>query len=377
MLYFDNAATSWPKPESVYQTHDRILREGGNAGRGAHRASLEAGRILFHTRELLARLFGLPYCERLIFTQNITESLNIGLQGLLQPGDHVLITSLEHNAVIRPLEFLKEKNIAYTIIPCDHQGILDISTINAYFQPNTRLFCCTHASNVLGTILPLAEIGRIVKQHQCLFMVDSAQSAGVLPLNVKELQIDFLAFTGHKSLMGPQGVGGFYVVPEIELRPLIYGGTGTNSLDLGQPKIWPEGMESGTRNVPGIAALGAGVEFILQEGIARIRSHEVELMRMLLDGLSKLPSIQILGPPDPMQRVGLVSCVFQDRTPEKVCFALDREYGIAARAGLHCAPLAHQTAGTKAQGALRFSLNYFQTQTDIQSLLAALAKVLQ
>jgi len=376
LLYFDNAGTSWPKPEVVYQTQDRVSRQGGNPGRGVNQASLQASRLLFQTREALGQLFGITHLERIIFTQNITESINVGLQGLLYPGDHILISSVEHNAVVRPLEYLKEKGISYSVIPCNPRGELDPATLGFYFRPNTRLLCCTHASNVLGSILPLNELGLIAKQHNCIFMVDTAQTAGVLPLDVEEQQIDFLAFTGHKSLMGPQGVGGFYLKQGINLRPLIYGGTGVHSLDLRQPAIWPEGMESGTRNVPAISALGTGVEYILQQGLEKIRQHEIALMSVLLEGLKNLPGVRILGPEDPASRVGLVSCIFEEYTPEEISFELDQSYNIITRAGLHCAPLAHRTAGTIERGALRFSLSYFQTESDIHALLSALKTIL-
>jgi len=376
LLYFDNAATSWPKPEVVYETHNRVFRQGGNAGRGVNQSSLRAGRLLFETREALCRLFGIPDSERVVFTQNVTEALNVGLQGLLQSGDHVLTSSVEHNAVVRPLEYLRERGVSYTVVPCSREGILDPADVESYIQPNTKLLCFTHASNVLGSILPIIELGQVAKRHQCLFMVDAAQSGGVLPIQVEEQQIDFLAFTGHKGLMGPQGVGGFYAKPGIELHSLIYGGTGIHSQELKQPGIWPEGMESGTRNIPGIAALGAGIEFILDEGLEKIRQHEVNLMTMLLAGLRKLPEVRILGPQNPNRRVGLVSCMFDRHSPEAVSLELDRRYDIVTRAGLHCAPLAHKTAGTLKTGALRFSLSYFQTEEDIQSLLAALASVI-
>jgi len=376
LLYFDNAATSWPKPEVVYETHDRALRQGGNAGRGVNQSSLRAGRLLFETREAICRLFGIPYSERVVFTQNVTEALNVGLQGLLQPGDHVLISSVEHNAVIRPLEYLQERGVSYTVVPCSPEGTLDAADVESYIQPNTKLLCFTHASNVLGSILPISELGQVAKRHQCWFMVDAAQTGGVLPIHVEEQQIDFLAFTGHKGLMGPQGVGGFYAKPGIELRSLIYGGTGVHSLELKQPGIWPEGMESGTRNIPGIAALEAGIEFILDEGLEKIRNHEVKLMTTLLAGLRRLPEVQILGPQDPGRRVGLVSCIFAHHSPEAVSLELDRRYDIVSREGLHCAPLAHKTAGTLETGALRFSLSYFHTEADIQALLDALASVI-
>lgn len=375
MHYFDNAATSWPKPEVVYATHDRILRQAGNAGRGVNRASLQAGRGLLFTRKSLSALFGITDSERIVFTQNVTEALNVGLQGLLKPGDHVLISSLEHNAVVRPLEYLKAKGVSYTAVPCSHDGLLTIDDVEACIQQNTRLFCFTHASNVLGRILPIAELGQVAKKHNCLFMVDAAQSAGVIPIHVDTMQIDFLAFTGHKSLMGPQGVGGFYTRPGLKINPLIFGGTGLHSLTLEQPDTWPEGMESGTRNTPGIAALGSSVDFILNEGLDKIRKHELDLMSLLLEGLRAIPEIRILGPDDPKLRVGLVSCIFNHFTPDEVALELDHRFDIVTRSGLHCAPLAHRTAGTIDQGALRISLNYFQNDDDIRGLLDALKAI--
>lgn len=375
MLYFDNAATSWPKPEIVYETHDRVFRQGGNALRGVNQSSLAAGRLLYHTRLVLSRLFRISESNRIIFTQNVTESINVGLKGLLDPGDHVLISSIEHNAVVRPLEFLRDSGISYSVVNCSHEGQMDAAAVEPHFQQNTKLLCFSHASNVLGSILPIKDIGRIAREHGCLFMVDAAQTAGVIPIDVEDMHIDFLAFTGHKGLMGPQGVGGFYAKPGINPRPFIYGGTGVHSMKMRQPEIWPEAMESGTRNVPGIAALGAGVEFILNEGIEQIRSHEILLMNTLLEGLESIPGVSIIGPLDPSKRAGLVSCIFNNHTPEVVSFKLDQNYGIMTRAGLHCAPLAHETAGTLESGALRLSLNYFQTESEVRTLLSALEEI--
>ena len=376
MLYFDNAATTWPKPEEVYRAHDQALRQGGNAGRGVNQASLAAGRILFRTRDSLARLFNVKERERIIFTQNVTESLNLALQGLLNPGDHVLVSSLEHNAVIRPLEYLKSRGINYSVVPCSPEGELDLRLCKQFIKPETKLLCFTHASNVLGAILPVHELGRLAREHQLLFMVDAAQSAGIIPLDVEEMNIDLLAFTGHKGLLGPPGTGGLFVREGIVLRPLIYGGTGTHSASLSQPELWPEGLESGTRNVPGLAGLNAGVEYLLARGIASLRRHELELMNLLLAGLASIPGIKILGPREPEKRVGLVSCVFSHHSADKISFLLDRNYDIITRAGLHCAPLAHKTAGTEKQGALRISLGIYHTEEDIKALLAALQEIL-
>lgn len=377
MIYVDNAATSWPKPELVYQTHDNVLRNTGNAGRGVNQASLAAGRQLLHTRDSLARLFNIDKSERIIFTQNITEALNTGLQGLLESGDHVLISSLEHNSVVRPLEYLKSHGVEYSVVPCAPDGILDINVLKTYLQPATKMLCFTHASNVLGTILPLKEIGNFAREHKLLFVVDSAQTAGVIPIDVQEMNIDFLAFTGHKSLLGPPGTGGYYLREGLSLRPLIYGGTGLHSAKLEQPQVWPEGMESGTRNTPGIAALGAGVEYILQEGIMKIRRHELNLTNLLIRQLEEFEGVKILGPKNPEQRTGLVSCTFPGISPDSICACLDRNYGIITRSGLHCAPLAHQTAGTEREGALRISLGVFNSEEDIKSLCRALHEIVK
>lgn len=376
LLYFDNAATSWPKPEVVYQVHNEVLRRAGNAGRGVNQASLSASRELYQTREALASLFNIPESERVIFTKNVTEALNVGLQGLLQPGDHVLISSLEHNAVVRPLEYLKTKGVEYTIVPCSQEGFLNISELERYRRPQTRLVCWTHASNVLGSIQPLVEIGKYTRQYGLIFLVDSAQTAGVIPIDVEEMNIDFLAFTGHKALLGPQGTGGYFARSSLNLRPLILGGTGLHSANLAQPTAWPEGMESGTQNIPGLAALRAGIELILAQGIESIRQKEVRLLEVLITGLLELPGLEILGPLESTKRVGLVSVNFQDHSTDEVASRLDNEYGIVTRSGLHCCPLAHQTAGTEQKGALRISLGPFHIDEDVRLLLKALKEIL-
>lgn len=376
LLYLDNAATSWPKPEVVYQVHNEVLRRAGNAGRGVNQASLTASRELFETREVLARLFNIPDSERIIFTKNVTEALNVGLQGLLQSGDHVLISALEHNAVVRPLEHLKSRGVGYSIVPCTREGFFEVAQLEKYRLPETKMLCCTHASNVLGSIQPLPELGKYCREHDLVFLVDSAQTAGILPIDVETMNIDFLAFTGHKGLHGPQGTGGYFARSSLTLRPLLYGGTGLHSASLTQPQEWPEGMESGTQNIPGIAALRAGIEYILEQGLESIRTKELHLMELLLIGLRCLPGIEILGPEEPAKRVGLASLHFPQLSADKVASRLDREYGIITRSGLHCSPLAHQTAGTEQCGALRISLGPFHTAEDVQVLLNALATIL-
>jgi len=376
LLYLDNAATSWPKPEVVYQVHDEVLRRAGNAGRGVNQASLSASRELFRTREVLTHLFNIPESERIIFTKNVTEALNVGLQGLLQTGDHVLISSLEHNAVVRPLEYMKTGGVSYTIVPCTREGFLEVAQLEKYRLPETKMLCCTHASNVLGTIQPLAELGKYCREHNLLFLVDSAQTAGIIPIDVEKINIDFLAFTGHKGLLGPQGTGGYFARSTLNLRPLIYGGTGLHSASLAQPQEWPEGMESGTQNIPGIAALRAGIEYILEQGLISIRAKELHLMELLFTGLRYISGIEILGSKEPAKRVGLVSLHFPQHSADKVASRLDLEYGIITRSGLHCSPLAHRTAGTEQCGALRISLGPLNTAEDVQVILNALATIL-
>ena len=376
LLYLDNAATSWPKPEMVYQVHNEVLRRAGNAGRGVNQASLTASRELFQTREVLARLFNIPESERIIFTKNVTEALNVGLQGLLQPGNHVLISAIEHNAVVRPLEHLKTRGVWYSIVPCTKEGFFEVAQLEKYRLPETKMLCCTHASNVLGSIQSLAELGKYCREHNLIFLVDSAQTAGIIPIDAETMNIDFLAFTGHKGLLGPQGTGGYFSRSNLELRPLLYGGTGLHSASLDQPQEWPEGMESGTQNIPGLAALRAGIEYILEQGQESIRTKELHLMEILLTGLRCLPGIEILGPKEPAKRVGLASLHFPHHSADKIASRLDREYGIITRSGLHCSPLAHQAAGTEQCGALRISLGPFNTAEDVQVLLNALSTIL-
>lgn len=361
----------------MYEIHDRVLRQVGNANRGVNQVSLSASRELLKTRQSLAQLFNIKKSERVIFTQNVTEAINVGLQGLLQPGDHVILSSLEHNAVIRPIEYLKTIGIKYTIAPCNQQGHFDLAVLNTCLHPETKLLCFTHASNVLGSIMPLAELGSYARKHNLIFMVDAAQSAGILPLDVENMNIDFLAFTGHKSLLGPQGTGGYYASERLRIKPLIYGGTGIHSALLTQPESFPEGMESGTRNIAGLAALRAGIEYLQKQDIAKIRAAEIELMTYLLEGLRNIPGMEILGPLNPAERVGLVTFNIAGYSADELCLLLDRNYNIITRSGLHCAPLAHQTAGTLERGALRVSLGVFNTKEDLDNLLGALRDIVK
>ena len=272
MIYLDNAATSWPKPESVYQAVDEALRNSGNAGRGVNASSLRASRILYTGRNVIADFFNIKRPEQIVFTQNVTEALNLALKGFLVPGDHVLTSSLEHNAVIRTLESLQAHSITYTKVRCDEEGNIDLQILEESICSKTKLICLNHASNVLGTIQPAREVGMLAKKHKLYFLLDTAQTAGILPIDVEEMKIDFLAFTGHKALLGPQGSGGLYIREGLEVSPLIHGGTGNHSALLTQPRDLPEGLESGTRNISAIAGLTAGVQYC-RDNIKIGRAH--------------------------------------------------------------------------------------------------------
>jgi len=372
-IYLDNAATTFPKPESVYTAIDHFNRYmGGNPGRGSHQATLSAGSVVMEGREALASLFNVDDSLRISFTANITEAINLALKGILLPGDHVITSSMEHNSVARPLHVLSGWGVEWTRVACSADGSLDPEDIRKAIQPNTRLICLLHASNVIGTIMPIKEVGAIARENGIIFMVDSAQTAGILPLDVVEQNIDILTFTGHKALFGPQGTGGLYVRPGLIIKPLKEGGTGSLSENLVHPDFMPDRFESGTLNTPGIAGLGAGVRFIQETGIDNIRQHEIKLGQILLEGLRDLPGVSVYGPADPHHRVAVVAFNIQDRDCGDVSMNLDHRFGIIARSGLHCAPLAHQTIGSFELGACRLSPGYFNTLEDVELALRAI-----
>ncbi|WP_338835269.1 aminotransferase class V-fold PLP-dependent enzyme [Neomoorella thermoacetica] len=378
MIYLNNAATSWPKPETVYQAHDAYLRHlSGSVNRGAGGASLDAGRAVLETRELLADFFNIREPEQVIFTANATEALNLALQGLLEPGDHVVISSLEHNAVARPLHTLQDKGVEYTIVSCDARGRLNPLDVERAIGPRTRLICLTHASNVTGTILPVNEVGEIAQRHHLQYLVDTAQTAGEIPVDVEAAGITLLAFTGHKGLLGPPGTGGLYIRYPDTVRPLIYGGTGSRSELLTQPEVLPDKYESGTVNAPAIAALGAGVRFIRETGLDNIRRHTMELTARLLEGLRRLPGVTLYGPQDSGERVPVVSLNIRGLSPGEASAWLADHYDIVTRPGLHCAPLAHQTIGTLKTGTLRLSPGFFNTAAEIDAALAAIKELME
>ena len=375
--YLDNAATSWPKPEAVYQAVDHFMRQvGGTPGRGGHWREEEALRIADETRAAMAELFHAPNPQDVVFTMNATQAINVALKGLLQPGDHVVTSSIEHNAVWRPLKALERRGVQVTAVPCAPDGTLNPDEVAAALRPNTRLVAMLHASNVLGTILPIAEVGQIAHRHGLPFLVDAAQTAGAYPIDMEAMHIDLLVFAGHKGLYGPHGTGGLVVRPGIELETWIEGGSGILSRPEVMPAELPARLEAGTQNAAGIAGLGAGARFVLEQGVEQIRAHEMEMSDLLLQALQATPGLTVLGPRDPAQRTAVVSITIENYFPDQLAAVLDKVFDVATRAGLHCAPQAHRVAGTLEYGALRFSPGYFTTPDEIQYAVDALQQAL-
>ncbi|WP_129599775.1 aminotransferase class V-fold PLP-dependent enzyme [Anaerophilus nitritogenes] len=376
MIYLDNAATTYPKPENVYLKMDECMRKyGANPGRSGHTLALQAGRIIYRTRELLCELFHIDNPMQIIFTCNATDSLNLALKGILKSGDHVITTSMEHNSMIRPIMTLKKFGVDHTIVQCDQDGKIHPKDIKKAIQKNTKLIAMTHGSNVTGTIMPIYEVGEIAKEANILFLVDAAQTAGVYPIDVQKMNIDLLAAPGHKGLLGPQGTGILYIKEDIELMQMKEGGTGSKSELLTQPDILPDRYESGTPNTSGIAGLGAGIEFILKEGIDKIREHEEYLTRYMLMGLKQIEKVKIYGPKNEKKQAAVVSINIGQEDSSEVSYLLDKVFSIGVRSGLHCAPLAHKTIGTFEQGTVRFSIGYFNTEEDIKKAIGAIKRI--
>lgn len=375
MIYLDNAATTWPKPEQTIKAMEDCIRlYGANPGRGGHKMSLSAGRIIFQTREEVAKLFGIKDPARLVFTGNATESLNLALKGLLKPGDHIVISSMEHNAVTRPLHVLKSRGVEVEEVKGSVTGTIDPDDVKKAIKPDTVAVAVLHASNVTGTIMPVKEIGMITREREICLIVDASQTAGFLDIDVNSLNIDLLAFTGHKGLYGPQGTGGLYIREGINLTPLMEGGTGSKSEYPEQPEDMPDRYESGTLNTPGLAGLGAGIKFLNLRGLDKIRRHEYNLLARFLDGVKQIPNIEIYGPADPAMQVPVVSINVKGQDSSEIAFILDRAFDIACRSGLHCAPAAHRTIGTIDRGTVRFSFSIFNTEDDVDKTLDALEK---
>ncbi|MCW3490727.1 aminotransferase class V-fold PLP-dependent enzyme [Dethiobacter alkaliphilus] len=380
-IYADHGATTYPRPPQVIDEMIHYMRDiGCSPGRGGYAKALDAARMVYETRHLLACLFNVPTPEQVIFTPNVTYSLNMAIKGLLKEGDHVLISSMEHNAVVRPLTSLaSEKNITVKQLPCAADGSLDPRQVKKALRPQTRLVILTHASNVAGTILPVYEIGEILQQTNTFFCVDAAQTAGSEVVDFTALHCDYLAFTGHKGLLGPPGIGGLCLSERAVsvTAPLVEGGTGSRSEEETQPDFLPDKFESGTQNVPGIAGLAAGIRLINEVGRENIRKEKYRLTAQFLAGLAEIPEITVHGINDPDKMVATISINIDGIDNGDLSFMLEQGYGIMTRSGLHCAPLAHKTLGTFPQGTLRFSFGYGNTPEQINSILQALQEIVK
>lgn len=379
VIYLDHAATSWPKPASVTEAVMSVmLNDAANPGRGSHAMAVRASRVLFDARKQLAKLFNIKNPNDIAFASNTTMALNMAIKGFLKPGDHVIATSVEHNSVRRPLYYLEQKiGIEVTYIEGDVTGNINVDDLNKHIRPNTSLVVVNHSSNLLGTIMPLADIAEIVRKHDIKLLVDAAQSAGILPIDVRAMGIHMLAFPGHKGLLGPQGTGGLYIDPNLELEPLLHGGTGSQSEALEQPYVRPDRYEAGTQNTPGLAGLSKGVQHVLLEGVQNIHLKEWTLAQRLLHGLESIEGVKLLGPAIGEQRTGIVAFNLQSVDPSELSFILDQHYGIAIRAGFHCTPLAHACAGTSDTGAIRASVGIYTTEADVDALTDAIKEISQ
>jgi cysteine desulfurase family protein len=339
---------------------------------------VKASRVLFETRKSVAKLFHIANPNDIAFSANTTSALNLAIKGYLKPGDHVVATSVEHNSVRRPLEYLRKTiGVRVTYIESDAAGRVSPKQVEEAITAETSLVIVNHSSNLLGSILPVAEIGAITRRKGIRLLVDAAQSAGVLPIDVNVMGIDMLAFPGHKGLLGPQGTGGLYIHPELTLTPLLHGGTGSQSEAVDQPDVRPDRYESGTANTPGLAGLKAGVELILQESVETIHTKERELTRRLMEGLTQINGIKLLGPPLGEPRTGIVSFLVGSADPSETAFILDQHYGIAVRSGFHCTPLAHQSAGTEATGAVRASIGFSTKESEIDAMIEAVTELVR
>jgi cysteine desulfurase family protein len=375
MIYFDNAATTMKKPSEVIEAVINAMNSMGNAGRGVSEASLSASRIIYDTREKLCRFFGAEHPRQVAFTANSTESLNIAIKGLLDPGDHVVSTMLEHNSVLRPLYEMEKKGVKLTIIKSNKQGTLDINDIKNAVTDETKMVVCTHASNLTGNCVDIEIIGKIAHGHGAVFVVDASQTAGVFPIDVQDMGIDVLCFTGHKGLLGPQGTGGIYVREGLNIRPLKSGGSGVQTYSRTHPVEMPTALEAGTLNGHGIAGLGAAIEYLNKTGIDNIRKKEQELALRFYEGVKDVPGIKIYGDFTTKDRCAIVTLNIGDYDSSEVSDALLMDYDISTRSGGHCAPLMHEALGTVEQGAVRFSFSHYNTDEEVDIAVRAIKEL--
>ena len=373
MIYLDNAATTLQKPQCVIDAVVQAMTTMGNAARGAHGGSLEASRTVYETRCKIAKLFGCSLPENVIFTANSTEALNIALNGIFQPGDHVITTDLEHNSVLRPLYRLEKQGIiTLSFVPADRQGRVRCSDFETLIRPETRAIVCTHASNLTGGMIPVAAVGEIARKHGLLLVVDASQTAGTVPIHMDAMGIDILCFTGHKGLMAPQGTGGLCIREGVQVRPFKVGGSGVHSYDREQPAEYPVRLEAGTLNSHGLAGLSAAMDYLEAVGIATVRERELALMNRFYEGVSGIGGITVYGDFS-AERTAVVALNIRDYDSGAVADALYAEFGIATRAGAHCAPRMHAALGTTARGAVRFSFSWFNTEAEVDAAVNAVA----
>ncbi|MDD2484041.1 MAG: aminotransferase class V-fold PLP-dependent enzyme [Eubacteriales bacterium] len=379
-VYLDNGSTSFPKAPNVGTVMKEYIDQVGcNVGRGGYESAYSLAERVLGTREKLCRFFGFDKESNVVFTPNITYSLNILANGLLHRGDHVIISSMEHNAIARPIEFAKQRGVSVSIAACDEKGRLDIKTLSDLVRPETKAVMMLHASNVCGTILPIEEIGKLCSEKGIFFVLDSAQTAGVLPINMKEMKIDALAFTGHKGLLGPQGIGGFLLSDQVSeaMSSVFQGGTGSHSDSLIMPEFLPDKFEIGTLNLPGILGLSAALDYVEEVGIDTIRKKELDLMKPFLQEMLEIDQVKVIGIPGLLGRTAILSLDFQGKDNAEIAYRLDDEYGIMTRCGLHCAPLAHQTLLTFPQGTIRFAIGHKNTEEEIEYAINAIRTLLK
>ncbi len=375
MIYMDNAATTMRKPEAVIEAVVNAMNSMGNAGRGAHGASLSASRVIYNTREALARFFGAESPKQIVFTNNSTESLNIAIKGLLEPGDHVITTMLEHNSVLRPIYEMQEKGVSVTIIKSNQKGTISYEDIENAVREDTKAIVITNASNLTGNYVDVRRVGEIAKKKGVCLIVDASQTAGVYPIHVKEMNIDILCFTGHKSLLGPQGTGGLYVREGLTLKPLKSGGSGVQTYLKKHPEDMPTALEAGTLNGHGIAGLGAAIAYLEKEGIDTIREKELQHMWHFYNGIKDIPGVKVYGDFDTEIRCPVVTLNIGEYDSSEVSDELLMTYDISTRPGAHCAPLMHEALGTVEQGAVRFSFSHYNTYEEVETAIAAIKEL--
>ena len=374
MIYMDNAATTMHKPKEVIDAVVAAMSSMGNAGRGVNEASLSASRLIYDTREKLCRLFGAEDPRQIVFTANSTESLNIAIKGILNPGDHVIATMLEHNSVLRPLYEMEKKGVRLTIVKSNPEGTLDLADIENAIAPD-KMIVCTNGSNLTGNYIDPEPIGTLAREKGIVFVVDASQTAGVFPIDVQKMKIDVLCFTGHKGMLGPQGTGGMYVRKGLSVRPLLSGGSGVQTYSKTHPTEMPTALEAGTLNGHGIAGLHAAVEYLEKTGVDTIRAREQDLMWRFYEGVKEIPGVKVYGDFSTKNRCAIVTLNIGDYDSSEVSDELLTEYGISTRSGGHCAPLMHEALGTVEQGAVRFSFSHYNTEEEVDTAIRAIREL--